>query len=285
MAPELDDVTLQATLAEGAVTLGQAGIPEPRREAGRIWTGLAGVQSAALWQAAAAPPDTGMRARFCDAVRRRASGKPLAYVIGSWGFRHLTLVVNESVLIPRPETEGLVDLVLERVRTGRAADLGTGSGCIALALASEGAFGQVVAVDRSTAALAVAGRNATLAAVPLTLVRSDFGSALASGAFDVIVSNPPYLSAAEYASLDLAVKAFEPRLALESGADGLDATRAILGHALRLLRPDGWVALEIDATRGELSARCATGAGFGAATIHQDLFGRDRFLLAQRSDA
>lgn len=285
MAPELDEASLQAALAEGAVTLGQAGIPEPRREARRIWTGLATAQPSALRQDAAAPPERSMRARFSDAVRRRASGKPLAYVIGSWGFRHLTLVVNESVLIPRPETEGLVDLVLERVRTGRVADLGTGSGCIALALASEGAFRQVVAVDRSAAALGVAGRNAALAGVPLTLVRSDFGTALASGAFDVIVSNPPYLSAAEYAGLDLAVKAFEPRLALESGVDGLDATRTILGHAVRQLRPGGWVALEIDATRGEPSARCATDAGFSAVTIHQDLFGRDRYLLAQRSDA
>lgn len=285
MTADPGSATVQALLAGGATTLGQAGIPEPRREAGRIWAGLSGEPDAGAWLASSAPPDAALATRFGDAVRRRASGKPLAYVIGIWGFRHLTLNVTGDVLIPRPETEGLVELALERARGGRAADLGTGSGCIALALATEGAFDQVIGVDRSEAALRVARRNAIAAGVELPLLKSDFGSALASASFDLIVSNPPYLSEAEYRHLDLAVKAFEPRLALESGADGLLATRTVLAGAARILRPGGWVALEIDSTRADASARLAAGAGLHAVTIHQDLFGRERFLLAQRSNA
>jgi release factor glutamine methyltransferase len=114
-------------------------------------------------------------------------------------------------------------------------------------------------------------------------MRADFGRALADGAFDAVVSNPPYLSEAEYAGLEPSVKTFEPRLALESGSDGLAATRAVIADAARVLRPRGWLALEIDATRGLESARLARDAGFVGVTIHQDLFGRERFLLAQRS--
>ena len=285
METEPESLAVQAVLARGAATLGQAGIPEPRREAGRIWAGLCGQPDATAWLASSAPLDRGLASRFGDAVRRRASGKPLAYVIGSWGFRHLTLIIDDNVLIPRPETEGLVDLVLERASGGRVADIGTGSGCVALALATEGSFDMVLGVDRSAAALAVAGRNAAAAGVALPLVLAHFGSALSAAAFDVIVSNPPYLSEAEYQGLDLAVKAFEPRLALESGPDGLTATRAVLTDAVRALRPGGWVALEIDSTRADASARLAAGLGLGAVTIHQDLFGRERFLLAQRSVA
>src|SRR5678816_3554957 len=162
--------TVQGLLAGGGTTLGQAGIPEPRRESGRIWAGLSGEPDTGAWLASSAPPDAALATRFGDAVRRRASGKPLAYVIGIWGFRHLTLNVTSDVLIPRPETEGLVELALERARGGRAADLGTGSGCIALALATEGAFDQVIGVDRSEAALRVARRNAIAAVHPDHLV-------------------------------------------------------------------------------------------------------------------
>jgi release factor glutamine methyltransferase len=257
-------------LARGSAELRNAGVEAATQEVRWIWEAVSGAPMATE--------------RFVALVQRRTRGEPLAHVLGSWQFRHLTLTITPDVLIPRPETEGLVDLVLERTRRGRVLDLGTGSGCIALALAMEGAFERVVAVDRSRAALAVAATNARLTGLAVDFVQGNFGEALGAGSFDVIVSNPPYLTEGEYLRLDPAVRHHEPRLALASGPDGLDATRVVLAAAARLLRPGGWVALELDSTRAAVSARLAAGAGLGAVTVHQDLFARERFLLAQRSE-
>jgi release factor glutamine methyltransferase len=267
----------------GAQLLASAGVAASRREAAHIWEAFAGAPYGAAWRRGTDFADPARLAQFQSAIRRRVRGEPLAHVLGSWGFRHLELEVTPDVLIPRPETEQLVDLLLAHVRTGRVADLGTGSACIALALASEGNFSHVVATDLSDDALAVARRNAEHCGLCLTLVRGDFGGMLAKDAFDAVVSNPPYLTEAEYAVLDASVKSYEPRLALESGADGLRATRTVLQHARRALRPGGWLALEIDATRGAETARLAHDAGLAGVTLHKDLFGRERFLLAQRS--
>ncbi|HET7110787.1 MAG TPA: peptide chain release factor N(5)-glutamine methyltransferase [Gemmatimonadales bacterium] len=263
--------------------LAAAGVVEARREAAQLWEATSDAPRGSAWRRGSDLAEPAVQARFEEQIRRRVAGEPLAHVLGEWSFRHLDLLITPDVLIPRPETEGLVELLLAQVRQGRVADLGTGSGCIALALGSEGSFEQVVAVDASAKALAVARRNAVRCGIRLSLVCADFGSALAENAFDAVVSNPPYLSEAEYGALDASVKAFEPRLALESGDDGLRATGVVMTDAHRALRPGGWLALEIDATRGAESARLARGAGFAGVTIHQDLFGRERFLLAQRS--
>lgn len=263
--------------------LAAAGVIEARREAAQLWEAASGAPRGSAWRRGSDFAEPVALARFREQVRRRAAGEPLAHVVGEWSFRHLDLLITPDVLIPRPETEGLVELLLAQVRQGRVADLGTGSGCIALALASEASFEQVVAVDASARALEVARRNAARCGIRLSLVRGDFGSSLAENAFDAVVSNPPYLSEAEYSALDASVKAFEPRLALESGADGLRATGTVMTDAWRALRPGGWLALEIDATRGADAARMARDAGFAGVTIYQDLFGRERFLLAQRS--
>lgn len=276
-------LSVQEAVAEGARRLASAGVGASRRQAAQLWEAASGGRHGTAWRRGSDVAEPAVLSHFRRQVERRVAGEPLAHVLGEWSFRHLDLLITPDVLIPRPETEGLVELLLAHVRQGRVADLGTGSGCIALALASEGVFEQVVAVDASAPALAVARRNAQRCGVRVALVRGDFGSALASGAFDAVVSNPPYLSEAEYGALDPSVKSFEPRLALESGVDGLRATRAVIGEARRALRPGGWLALEIDATRGAESARVARDAGFAGVTIHQDLFGRERFLLAQRS--
>lgn len=263
--------------------LAAAGVIEARREAAQLWEAASGAPRGSAWRRGSDFAEPVALARFREQVRRRAAGEPLAHVVGEWSFRHLDLLITPDVLIPRPETEGLVELLLAQVRQGRVADLGTGSGCIALALASEASFEQVVAVDASARALEVARRNAARCGIRLSLVRGDFGSSLAENAFDAVVSNPPYLSEAEYSALDASVKAFEPRLALESGADGLRATGTVMTDAWRALRPGGWLALEIDATRGADAVRMARDASFAGVTIYQDLFGRERFLLAQRS--
>lgn len=274
---------VREVVEDGARRLASAGVTAARREAAQLWERVSGSRHGTAWRRGSDVAEPAVLSQFRRQVERRAAGEPLAHVLGEWSFRHLDLVVTPDVLIPRPETEGLVELLLARVRHGRVADLGTGSGCIALALGSEGAFEQVVAVDASAPALAVARHNAERCGVKLGLVRGDFGSMLAARHFDAVVSNPPYLSEAEYGTLDRSVKSFEPRLALESGVDGLRATRAVIGGARHALRLGGWLAIEIDATRGAESARLARDAGFAGVTIHQDLFGRERFLLAQRS--
>jgi len=219
---------------------------------------------------------------FEDAVVRRAAGEPMAYLLGSTGFRQLDLRCDRRALIPRPETEGLVDLALARVRTGRALDLGTGTGCLALALAQEGEFSEVVATDLSADALALAGENAALTGLPVRLIHSDLGAALSRERFDLVVSNPPYLSAPEYASLDESVKAWEPAMALVSGADGLAVTRRMLVEAPSLVVPGGWLVMELDSTRSAAVAGDAVRAGWTDIDVHDDLFGRPRYLTARR---
>jgi release factor glutamine methyltransferase len=221
--------------------------------------------------------------RLDTAFARRAIGEPLAYVIGRAGFRHLDLVVDGRVLIPRPETEGLVEGLLARVRRGTAVDVGTGSGCIALSLASEGEFDEVIAVDRSAAALVVARMNREALGLSIRLVQGDLGSCLATGSADALASNPPYLSEPEYAGLGSSVRDWEPGLALVSGPDGLAATRALLNDGRRVLRPGGWIAVEVDCTRAGVVAEHALALGWTDVAVEADLFGRERFLFARRS--
>jgi release factor glutamine methyltransferase len=275
--------SLGPMLAEGAAALGAAGLPEPAREARRIWTGLApGAER--LLDGARRPVSAVEGQAFERAVARRAVGEPLAYVTGWAGFRHLTLRADRRALIPRPETEGLVDLALARVRCGRVADIGTGTGCLALSLQQEGDFDAVVGVDRSVEALALARENAALTGLAPVLVQGDLTLPLASAAFDLVVSNPPYLTDGEYAVLDGSVRSWEPRLALPSGADGMEATRRLLDDGRRVLRPGGWLVLEIDCARAVAAAECARLMGWTDVAVHMDLFGRERHLLARRSD-
>jgi release factor glutamine methyltransferase len=278
-------VSRRALLAEAARTLGRAGIAEPRREALRLWTELVPGAGEAL----ALAPDRVVAQQDERALRflarRRADGEPFAHVVGRIGFRRLVLRSDRRALIPRPETEGLVDRLLARVRTGRVADIGTGTGCLALSLALEGSFELVVASDLSTEALGLAEENRRETGAAVELVRGDLAGHLAEASLDALVSNPPYLSAAEYAGLDPSVREWEPRLALESGADGMHATARLLADGLRVVRPGGWIALEVDCTRAAEGAARARGSGWSEVTVEADLFGRERYLLARRSAA
>jgi release factor glutamine methyltransferase len=210
-------------------------------------------------------------------------GVPFAYAVGRVGFRTLDLAIDRRALIPRPETEGLVELVLARCSTGLVADIGTGCGCIALALAVEGRFEKIVAVEQAAAAAALARENVNRVA-PATPVEIREGNLLAplvdkGERFRVIVSNPPYLTAAESEELDPSVRVHEPREALVSGEDGLDATRALVAGAAALLEPGGLLALEIDERRADAIRTLARDAGWKV-EIHADLFGCPRYALA-----
>jgi len=216
------------------------------------------------------------------AVLRLAAGEPYAYVVGQAGFRYLTLAVDARVLIPRPETEGLVDGVLARTRAGVALDVGTGSGCIALSLAQEGDFGAVLAVDASTPALAVASGNRRATGLAIDLVAGDLLAPFAPGSVDVLVANPPYLTFQEYRSLDGSVRAWEPGAALVSGSDGLAATMAIVGRGWDVVRPGGLLALEVDCRRAGAVARAAAAAGWDEIEVVRDVFDRDRYVFARK---
>ncbi len=282
--PELA-VSLAALIEDGAEQLRRSGTRQPRREAIRIWTEVGHRSAAQIFlerDHPVAPPEA---TRFCDAIARRARGEPLAHVTGHTGFRRLSLASDARALIPRPETEGLVELLLQRIRSGRVADIGTGSGCIALSLALEGAYDQVTATDCSAAALDLARQNRGLAAVPVSLVRADLCTPFAEGTLDALISNPPYLTVAEYASLESSVRDWEPATALVSGEDGMAATTRLLDEGREVVRPGGWLALEVDCSRAAAAAGQAAAFGWSRVSVHMDLFGRERYLLAQRSDA
>jgi release factor glutamine methyltransferase len=271
-------------LDEATAALDAAALPQPRGEAVRLWSELTGEEAAELFLQSDSGAPPAAVSDFRAAVRRRSAGEPLAHVSGQAGFRWLTLRCDRRALIPRPETEGLVDHVLERVRGGRVADIGTGSGCLALSLASEGAFSHVIAVEASADALGLAEENRRLTGVPVGLLRGDLCAPLQRGAFDALVSNPPYLSSGEYEVVDASVRLWEPKAALVSGSDGLEATNRLLHDARDVLRPGGWLALEVDAGRAEECARRATALGWSDVVIQRDLFGRERYLLARRSE-
>lgn len=224
------------------------------------------------------------------AVEALAQGAPLAYAVGRAAFRFLTLSVDERVLIPRPETEQLVELVLaaQHARSGGiAADVGTGSGAIALALAAEGNFERVIAADVSSDALDVARGNCEQAAQALRApVEFRAGIDLvpfAAGEVDVLVSNPPYIAYEEAADLPSLVRDWEPSTALCCADDGLAVTRRIVKQAPRVLKAGGLLALEVDSRRAYVVRDEVVRAGsFRDVTVRRDYSGRDRFVLATR---
>jgi release factor glutamine methyltransferase len=275
--------------------LARAAIAAPRREAQALWAAVAGggMKRGEVWLARdrAAGPD--MVRRLREALERRVAGMPFAYAVGRTGFRTLELELDQRALIPRPETEGLVDLVLRWARArqttlpplgreGVVADIGTGCGCVALALAVEGPFERVVAVERSGPAAALARTNVGRIAppVPVEVREGDLLAPLKAERCRAIVANPPYLSEAEYRALDASVRRFEPREALVSGGDGLEATRALLAGGRALLEPDGLLALEIDERRAARVRELAREFAWSQARVYEDLFGRPRYLLA-----
>ncbi len=275
-------VTIANLFDEATATLKAAGVVKPRREANRLWAWLTRTSPGEAYLGRERGASLEAVPAFRSAVMRRAGGEPIAYVLGRAGFRNLELLADRRALIPRPETEGLIDVALSRVSSGCALDIGTGTGCLALALAQEGSFDRVIGVDLSAEALSLAAENARMTGLPARFVRSDGGAGLKAGRFDLLVSNPPYLTDAEYHALDPSVKAWEPRLALASGADGLHATRRIIGQGTELLAPGGWMVMELDSTRSRAAAALVLAAEWTEINVWDDLFGRPRYLTARR---
>ena len=248
----------------------------------RHWPTSARDQPMTAWDADAAVAAAG----------RRKTGMPLQYAAGRATFRHLTLHVDERVLIPRPETEQLVDIVLELTvheRGGVAVDVGTGSGAIALSLASEGRFAHVIGTDVSLDALAVARANAErFAGRSCAEVELRHGSLLdpvRERGLRAIVSNPPYVSFDEAAALPASVRDWEPAVALFSGEQGLAASALLVRDAAALLAPSGVLALEVDSRRAATVAELAASHGsYVGVRVALDLTGRERFVVARRRE-
>jgi release factor glutamine methyltransferase len=222
--------------------------------------------------------------RFEALLSRREDGEPVAYLVGRRGFWSFELRVTPDTLVPRPETERLVELALERLPEGgaqRIADLGTGSGAIALALALERPRADVVATDASAAALAVARDNArSLGVGNIAFRQGDWFAPLAGERFDLVASNPPYIALGD-PHLDEGDLRFEPSAALSSGADGLDAIRAIAAGAPMHLSPGGWLLVEHGWAQGRAVRVLFEAAGLVDVATHVDLEQRDRVTLGR----
>ncbi len=229
-----------------------------------------------------------------ELVRRRGQREPLQYIVGSVSFCGLELAVNQNVLIPRPETELLAErawrFLAQRPASPalRALDLGTGSGCLAIALATHAPSAQIDAIDISGEALTVARQNAALHPVAerIQFHQGDGFLALnADARFDLIVSNPPYIPSPEIQTLEPEVRDFEPRSALDGGADGMDFYRRIASEAGAFLRPGGWAMLELNDHGAKSVGEIFDQAGWKIEAIEPDLNQRERIFIASRPAA
>lgn len=273
------------TLLESArVSLAGAGVSDPFQEARWLWERVSREPLDRTIFRETDGVDPALAEQLEALVQRRVAGEPLAYVLGETTFRWLTILCDRRALIPRPESEGLVDLVLARRSTGVVADIGTGTGCLALSLAREGAFNRVIGVDQSAEALALAATNAERLGIPVHLVRGDLTASLAPASADVLVSNPPYVSKSEYEDLDASVKDWEPASALVTGEDGMEATRRLFYDGRMVVRPGGLLVMEMDSSRAHGAVGAAVAAGWVDVSVLDDLFGRARYLVARRGE-
>ena len=269
--------------------LERAGVDHARREAMLLLARLLGTDRGGIVARASQILPAGVARDFGAFVARREGREPSQYLFGEEEFFGRVFAVDRRVLIPRPETEILIEAVLSLPVDGaaRVLDLGTGSGCIAVTLAIERPRWSIVALDRSADALAVARANVERHEVRgrIDLVEGDLGDPARFGAsFDVVVSNPPYVSEEEWRGLAPEVQDHEPKEALVPGPSGLEAYRALAPAALEVLRSGGWIALELG-YRSAAGARAAVeAAGFHAVEVRPDLRGIPRVLVARKPE-
>jgi len=262
---------------EVAQELGQSGVPSPRVDAELLLAEVTGLSRSELYSVDRELSDEELD-RLRSLVERRRKREPLAYILGEWGFRRLMLKVDRRVLVPRPETEILVERCLEHLRglSGpRVLDVGVGSGAIALAIADEHPGARLLAVDRSSEALDAAGENLTRLAVNGRVeLRQGYLLAGIAGPFDLVVSNPPYVSPEEYETLEPEIRLFEPREAVVGVGVGAEIARDARG----VLAPGGWVLLECgDGQAADLAGELER-LGYRDIVKTRDLAGRERVV-------
>ncbi len=283
---------VDAAVVWGASRLTEAGVEAPRRTALWLLEHAVGITPTAAIAYPERMLEDGERAAFVDAVERRASGVPLQHIVGEQEFHGLAFEVTPEVLIPRPETEILVDAAIARwwskKRDGASSgscnwivDVGAGSGCIPVVLARECAGARVAAVDVSERALAVARRNAARHGADVRFVQSDLLSAL-GGPFAIVTANLPYIPDDEIATLQREVRDHDPRLALAGGPDGLDLYRRLLADAKRVLAPDGVLFCEIGIGQAEAFGRIVADVGLRLSERIDDVAGIPRVMVVTR---
>lgn len=261
-------------LATAREALARAGCESPKLDADLLLAHVLGVGRAELLTGLHPPLDDHRRARFESLVRRRAAREPVAYVLGRRHFRAVELMVDRRVLVPRPETELLVETALELPRGARVIDVGTGSGAVALALKHERPDLRVTGADVSADALAVAAANARRLGLDVRLVEADLLDGV-GGSYDAVVANLPYVTDAEWPTLAPEIREHEPPIALAAGEDGLDVIRRLVGQAVGV----PFVALEVGARHAGTVCELLVAAGFGRAETRRDLAGIERVVV------
>ena len=269
-------MTLGEVLKGATDYLASRGVESPRRDAELLLARALDLQRIELYTQYDRPLTDAERAAARALVQRRGKREPLAYVLGDWDFRRLTLKTDARALVPRPETEIVVErclALLEAIESPRVVDVGTGGGAIALAIAQERPDARVWATDSSPAALELARENAEANDLAVEFREGDLLAGL-EGPFDLVVSNPPYVEAGELDALEPEVRDWEPREALV--ADG--QTERLVHDAQRVLV--GWLVLEVHEARARIVSQDLEAAGFASVAIVQDLAGRDRVVEA-----
>jgi len=288
VAPSAAVVTTVADLVrDGVAELAAAGVPSAKLDAEVLLAAALGVdRTSILTRSEARVPVSAMRA-FASMLERRRAREPLAYIIGKKEFWSLELEVSAAVLIPRPETELVVETAVDVLRDWRSStpvvcDVGTGSGCIAVALACELARVSIVALDTSPAAIEIARRNAVKHQVVdrVELLVSDLFAAIGGRRFDVVVANPPYVAHEDLAKLAPELR-WEPDSALDGGNGGLQVIRRLLAETAATLVSEGWLVMEIGADQGTVVEALAREGGFGQTWVRSDYAGMPRVLVAQ----
>jgi release factor glutamine methyltransferase len=273
-------MTVGEALAHGTHVLAEAGIDTARLESELLLARACDDCARALLymelQRELAPES---REAFEELLQRRARREPLAYILGHWGFRRLTLKTDKRALVPRPETEMVVERALEHlngVKEPAVLDVGTGTGAIALAIVDEHPRAQVTAIDVSEDALALARENLELLGINgrVRLVEHDLTEGLGEHEFDLVVSNPPYIEPEDIGTLQPEVRDWEPRIALVAHG----ATEAVARAATDALRPGGWVVLEIAENQAQRVTGVVRELGYGEVRVSADLAGRDRVI-------
>lgn len=262
-------------VARGAATLAAAGVDSPRLDAELLLGSVLGVDRTRLLIDGCDPVPDAALARYDELLARRAAREPIAYILGRRDFRRLTLAVDRRVLIPRPETELLVEVGLSLPFSARVVDVGTGSGAVALALKDERPDLDVVGIDLSNGAVAVARDNASRLGLAASFVEGDLLEGM-EGRFDAVLANLPYVASGAALAPEIAL--YEPPDALFAGADGLDLIRRLL------LQVEGvsLVALEIGVDQGDAVDDLVRAAGFGSVERLRDLAGHERVIVGRR---